>query len=130
MSKSAKTVVFFGLYLVGMGLGFLLAPNVLFGMLSLPLTDEVWSRVVGVLALLLAYYYLNAARSELRPFFAWTVHTRIAAFLFFAAFVAANFAGPMLVVLGGVDLLSALWTAATLKREGALPVKAAARQTA
>lgn len=131
MSKSAKTIVFFGIYLVGMGLGFLLAPNLLFGMLGLPPTDEVWSRVVGMLALLLAYYYLNAARAELRPFFGWTVHTRIAAFVFFAAFTAANLAGPILVVLGGVDLFSALWTAATLKRESAVPANAAAsRQTA
>lgn len=119
MSKSAKTVVVFGLYLVGMGLGFLIAPNVLFGMLALPLTDEVWSRVVGVLALLLAYYYLNAARSELRPFFGWTVHTRIAAFFFFTAFVVANMAGPMLAVLGGLDLITAIWTARTLKQESA-----------
>jgi hypothetical protein len=125
MSKSAKTVVFFGLYLVGMGLGFLLAPNLLFGMLALPLTDEVWSRVVGVLALLLAYYYLNAARSELRPFFAWTVHTRIAAFIFFTAFVAAQLSGPMLAVLGGVDLITALWTAITLKKESTIAPAAA-----
>ena len=117
MSKSAKTIVVFGVYLVGMGLGFLVMPNFLFSMLSLPLTDEVWSRVVGMLALLLAYYYLNAARSELRPFFGWTVHTRIAAFLFFTGFVIANLAGPMLIVLGGVDLLTALWTARTLRQE-------------
>ena len=55
MSKSAKTIVVFGLYLVGMGFSFLLAPNMLFGLLGLPPTDEVWSRVVGVLALLLSY---------------------------------------------------------------------------
>jgi hypothetical protein len=131
MSKSAKTVVVFGMYLVGMGLGFLIMPNVLFSMLQLPLTDEVWSRVVGMLALLLAYYYINAARSELRPFFAWTVHTRLAAFLFFVGFTIANLSGPMLAVLGGVDLVTAIWTARTLKQEASQPetLKAAAVKT-
>ncbi len=131
MSRSAKTVAFFGVYLIGMGLGFVLMPNVLFGLLGLPPTDEVWSRVVGMLALLLAYYYLNAARSELRPFFAWTVHTRLAAFVFFAAFVLAGLSGPMLAVLGGLDLVTALWTARTLKLESdSAGAGSAARQTA
>jgi hypothetical protein len=117
MSKSALSVIVFGVYLVGMGAGFIFAPNLLLGTLGMPATQEVWSRVVGVLALILAYYYINAARNDLRLFFGWSVHTRIGAFAAFVALVVTGYAGPMLAVLGGVDLLSALWTAFALRGE-------------
>jgi hypothetical protein len=118
MSTSAKTVLVFGVYLIGMGAGFVLMPNDLLGVLGLPATDEVWSRVVGMLALLLAFYYIQAARAGLRPFIQWTVYTRVAVFFFFAAFVFAGLAGPVLILLGAADLSTALWTAWALRREG------------
>ena len=117
MNHSAKSVAFFALYLSGMGVGFIFMPNTLLNLLGMPPTTEVWSRVVGLLALLLAYYYMQAARQNLKHFFAWTVHTRIAAFLCFTAFVLAKLAGPILILLGAVDLAAALWTWWALRGE-------------
>ena len=117
MSTSAKSLLVFGSYLVGMGVGFVFMPNVLLGLLGFPATDEVWSRVVGLLALLLAFYYIQAARTDLRPFIQWTVYARVAAFLFFTAFVLAGLAGPIMLLLGAVDLVAALWTGWALRKE-------------
>ncbi len=117
MSKSAKTLLVFGLYLAGMGVGFVFIPNVLLGVLGFPPTAEVWSRVVGMLALFLAFYYVQAARTDFRPFIQWTVYTRVAGFLFFAGFVLAELAGPVMLLLGAVDLASALWTQWTLRQD-------------
>lgn len=117
MKASAKSLLVFGVYLVGMGVGFVAMPNVLLGLLGFPPTDEVWSRVVGMFALLLAFYYIQAARADLRPFIQWTVYTRVAAFVFFTGFVIAGLAGPILIVLGSVDLLAALWTELALRSE-------------
>ena len=117
VNTSAKTVLIFGLYLIGMGTGFVLMPNVLLGALGLPATDEVWSRVVGMLALLLAFYYIQAARTGLRPFIQWTVYSRVAVFFFFTAFVLAGLAGPVLILLGAVDLSAAIWTGWALRQE-------------
>jgi hypothetical protein len=124
MSTSAKTLFFFGLYLVGMGVGFVLMPNVLLGLFGLPQTAEVWIRVVGVLALLLAFYYIQAARAELRIFIQWTVYARAAVIVFFTAFVLAGWVSPVLILFGVVDLLAALWTGWALRQEGeaAVPV--------
>jgi hypothetical protein len=116
MSATAKSVLVFGIYLVGMGAGLLLQPNALLGPLGFPPTSEVWSRVVGLLALLLAFYYVQAARADLRPFFQWTVYTRVVIFLAFAALVAAGLAAPSLALLGAVDLAGAAWTAWALRR--------------
>jgi hypothetical protein len=117
MNTSSKSVLVFGTYLIGMGVGFVGMPNILLGMLGFPPTDEVWSRVVGVLALLLAFYYIQAARADLKPFIQWTVYTRIAAFLFFTGFTLVGLAGPMMILLGSVDLVSAFWTEWALRKE-------------
>jgi hypothetical protein len=117
MSTSAKTLFLFGLYLVGMGVGFVLMPNMLLGLFGLPETTEVWIRVVGVLALILAFYYILAARADLRIFIQWTVYARAAVIFFFSAFVLAGWVSPILILFGVVDLLAALWTAWALRKD-------------
>jgi hypothetical protein len=117
MKKVSTTLLVFGVYLVGMGLGLLTMPNVVLGTLGLPSTDEVWIRVVGVLALVLAFYYISAARADLKTFAQWTVPARIGVFVAFTAFTLLNFVGPVMIMLGTVDLLGALWTGWALKAE-------------
>lgn len=116
MSRSARSVLVFGLYLVGVGLALVLCPNPLFALLRLPASHEIWPRVVGVLALVLAFYYVQAARYELVAFFRWTVTARILVFVVFAAFVLLSLAPVPLVALGAVDLAAAVWTALALRK--------------
>jgi hypothetical protein len=117
MKKTSTTLLVFGLYLVGMGLGLVAMPNVVLGTLGFPATNEVWIRVVGVLALVLAYYYISAARADLKSFAQWTVPARIGVFVAFTVFALAGFTSPMLIALGAVDLLGALWTGWALRAE-------------
>ena len=117
MNKSSTSVLVFGIYLIGMGAGLVFMPNVLLGMLGMPPTDEIWSRVVGVLALLLAFYYIQAARTGTKAFMQWTVYGRIFVFVAFVAFVLAGMVGPVMILLGGVDLLGALWAGSALRAE-------------
>ncbi|MBI5934011.1 MAG: hypothetical protein HY867_09910 [Chloroflexi bacterium] len=118
MKKSSTSLLVFGVYLVGMGFGLLFAPNMVLGILGFPATDEVWPHVVGLLALVLAFYYITAARADLRTFARATVPARIAVFIGFAAFTLMGLAGPIMILLGAVDLLGALWTGWALKAEG------------
>jgi hypothetical protein len=118
MKKSSTTLIVFGVYLIGMGVGLLFTPNMVFGILGLPATDEVWPHVVGLLALVLAFYYITAGRADLKPFAKATVPARIAVFVGFAAFVVMGLVGPVMILLGSVDLLGALWTGWALKAEG------------
>jgi hypothetical protein len=115
MSKSARSVFVFGLYLVVLGLFLLVVPNFLLGIFSLPTTTEVWIRVVGMLILILSFYYTQAVRKEMTDFFRWTVYVRSTTILFFTAFVLLGFARPVLILFGVVDLLGAIWTALALR---------------
>lgn len=115
MSNSARSVFVFGLYLVGLGLILLVVPNVLLGLFFLPATTDVWIRVVGMLLLFLAFYYIQTARQEMKEFFQWTVYIRSSVIVFFIVFVLLGYAPPQLILFGAVDLLGALWTALALR---------------
>jgi len=119
MSKSAISVFVFSIYMFILGLVLVVVPNALMRVFSVPETNEVWIRVVGMLVLLLGFYYSNAARAGLTEFFGWTVFARVAVLFFLAAFVLADFAPPILVVFGVIDFVAAMWTLIALRTERA-----------
>ena len=104
MSKSAFSLQVFAVYLFLVGTVLVVAPNFLLGLFGLPEAQEVWVRVVGMLALILGYYYSVAAKNELTPFIRASVYGRCSVILFFAVFVgdSGDGAAPKVVVL--VDL--------------------------
>lgn len=117
MQKSALSVFVFGIYLCLTGIVLILAPNVLLGLFGLPETGEVWIRVVGVLALIIGFYYIQTARMGLTGFFRLTLYTRFSVILFFGAFVLLGYISPPLLLFGAVDFAGALWTLAALRKE-------------
>jgi hypothetical protein len=115
MSKGARSVFVFGVYLEVLGIFLLVMPNVLLGMFFLPGTTEVWVRVAGMLILFLGFYYIQAARKEMTDFFRWTMLPRSSVILFFAAFVLLGYAKPPLILFGIVDALGVVWTGFALR---------------
>lgn len=116
MTAGGKSIYYFSFYLVIMSLSLLIAPNTLLTFLGMPTTEEVWIRVVGLLAGLLAVYYLISAKYNYVQFFKATVFTRIAVFVFFTLFVVLKYAHPMLIAIGSVDLVGAIWTYSALRK--------------
>jgi hypothetical protein len=115
MSKPAKSVFVHGIYLAFSGLTLITVPNLLFGLLGIPATSEVWIRIVGVLTLILGFYFIQAARREVLEFMRWTVYARLTFMSFCVVFVLLSFSGPVLLLFGLLDLLGALWTALALR---------------
>ena len=113
MSPAARTVHLFGLYLVAVGVALIVIPNVLAGVFGIPPTDEPWIRMLGLLVLGLAGYYLVAARSELTVFFQASVTGRV--LIGAGLIVIVSLWGYwMAVVFGLADIAGALWTRAVL----------------
>lgn len=119
MTRAARSVFVFAIYLFVLGGALVAVPNALLSVFRMPSTGEVWIRVVGVLVVLLGYYYSGAARREMTEFFRWTVHARSAVLVFFAAFVLLGLAPPVLLLFGAVDAAAACWTALSLRADGA-----------
>lgn len=110
MSSPARSLLVFGIYLLFLGVGLLLAPNRVLAPFGVPPTSEVWIRVVGMLVLFLGIYYSAAARGDWRAFIALTVPARMSVIAFFGAFVFWLGAPPTLLLFAVVDFVFALWT--------------------
>ena len=116
MSPAAKSVFTFGFYLSILGIILVVVPNLILTIFGLPETEEVWIRVVGVVVLALAIYYVQLSRKENRDFMWLSVYVRSTVIVFFTAFVLAGYVQPVLILFGAIDLLGALWTWRALKQ--------------
>jgi hypothetical protein len=116
MNKAARSVLYFGIYLIVLGATLVIVPGPLLALFGFPPATDIWIRVVGVLVLAIASYYVQAGRNDLRAFFPFTVYARVFVFLSLAAFAILQLARPALALFGSVDLLGAIWTGAALRR--------------
>ena len=123
MSKSAQSLLVFGVYLVFLGAVLVLLPNFFLYALNLPLTNEVWPRAVGILLVGHAIYYIQVARHNLSDFFSWTVYTRAAMFFFWGSMVLLQFVRPVVLAGGTIDLAAAIWTALALRADRKNPAQ-------
>jgi hypothetical protein len=116
MTPAAKSVYYFGYYLVGLSIALIGFPNVLLPVFQLPETTEPWIRVVGVLVLNIGILYIYMAPTNLTLFFTLTVYARTLVLVWFVLFVIAGWAAAPLILFGVVDLIGASWTYAALRR--------------
>lgn len=115
MTKVARSVLWFGVYLAIAGSGVLLVPQLVLGPLGIPTPQEVWIRVVGVLVLCLATYYVVAARSGASAVMRATVPVRLFVTVAFGALVALGLAPAGLLLFAALDCVGAVWTALALR---------------
>ena len=104
-------------YLGAMGVGLLVAPNLLLRAFAVPETHEVWLRLVGMLCVFVAGLDWLAAGRELTLVFQWATVVRFTVPAFFGAFVALDLAPPALLLFAVPDLLGATWTALALRAD-------------
>lgn len=110
MSKAARSIFVFGIYLVIAGLGFLLVPNLMLSMVGLPTTTEVWIRVLGLIVTIVGAYYLYLGRLNDTLFFRVTIPGRFAVVAGLLALVFLDLAGPQLLIFAVLDGTGAVWT--------------------
>jgi hypothetical protein len=117
MSNSARSLLVFGVYLIGLGGGLILAPNMMLVIFGISPTTEVWIRVVGMLVLFLGIYDISAAKGSWSGFIALSIPLRMSVIVFFAGFVLLLGAPKMVLLLAAVDFAFALWTWSALVQE-------------
>lgn len=120
MSRAARSLLVFGVYLFVLGLALAIAPNAVTRLVGVPETREPWLRLVGALAINIGAYYGTAAIRGLRPIVVASVPARLAIPLWLLAFVLFADADRGVMIFGLADLAGAIWTAAELRRETVL----------
>ena len=119
LTPTAFSVAVYGAYLLFNGIGLVFSPALPLALLSLPPANEPWARLFGLLAGEIGFYFIFAARNELEAFFRATVYGRAGAAAVFVGLVLLGVGPTQLLLLAGVDLLSALWTQFALRRRSA-----------
>lgn len=117
MTAAAKSVYYFGFYLYVVGLTLIFIPNIFLKTLQLQETNEVWVRVVGVLAFCIGYYYHRAGAENIKSFYKHTIPTRIIVCIAFISFALLKYISPIIIGIGAIDLAGAIWTWTALKKE-------------
>lgn len=110
MTKSAKTVFIFGIYLILEGIFLIFAPSNLLAAIGLPDPESVWRIILGFVVFVLGYYYMKNAQSNLEPFFKFTVQIRILQFFFFVILYFTDQGSLTLIGFSLIELLAGLWT--------------------
>ncbi len=108
----------FGAYLALLSASLLFWPA-LYLRLGFAELSQPWMALCGYLVGIVALFHLLAVRARERHFYRWTVMARLPLLPFAVLLVALQLAPPVLILLGVVDLLGALWTGLALRREAA-----------
>ena len=118
MSKSAKSVLIFGIYLGLIGLILLLVPNMLITPFGIEPASEVLIRISGILLMAIAIYYILAAKYEIIVIMKATAFIRFTIIFFFTALALIKLVSPNIIILSVIDFLGGIWTYFMLRNEG------------
>jgi hypothetical protein len=110
LSRSAFSVLVYGVYIFFLGVMFLLVPDLGLSILGMKTTSEVWILVAGWFVIWLGIYYIVSARSESKAFIRTTVYRRPTFLIFLGVLVAFGMVEPVIIVFRTVDLVTAIWT--------------------
>jgi len=113
VSAAAKSVFVFAIYLLLLGAAFMIAPHAAVAPLGIE-ADDIWTRALGIVVATLGYYYLQAARHELTPFFRATILGRFFVLASVATLIVVLHKPPILIVFGVIDAAFGVWTWMTL----------------
>ena len=117
MHPATRSIRYFGIYVIITGIGLAIAPGLVLAPLGLPVPNEIWIRVLGVLAVVVGYYYWACGTVGAVEFFRVSVRGRILFASLCLVLVLAFSAPVQLLLFGLVDLLGAAWTAHGLRTQ-------------
>ena len=115
--KSALSVKVFGVYAILTGVTLTVAPNFLLSLFGFAETREIWVRVLGVMTIVLGYYYWASGAGNARPFIVASVPGRFFFCLGLVSLVVLGGAPWKLGLFGGADAAWAVWTLIVLRKE-------------
>ena len=121
MSGPAKTIYYFAFYMLLVGSLLMVIPRTPLVVFGLPVEGLAWIRIMGLMVLILATYYITLARNEVTAFFRVSVRMRAAVPFIFLGFAVVGWIEPILVLFGLGDLAGALWTRSALRKADAVP---------
>jgi len=116
MNSAAKSLYYFGFYLLILGATLTAFPNMLLSIFQIEETTEVWIRVLGSIVFGIGLYYVFMAPSNNALFLTLSVYARSSILLWFIVFVFMGWAPVQLILFGLADAAGAFWTFMAIKK--------------
>lgn len=104
-------------YVIFSGLQLLFIPNFLLATFGLEPTSEIWIRVLGMLVLVLSFYYYAMYKNGGKEVVRATVQGRLLFCTGLVIFVLTGMVKPVLLVFAVVETGLALWTLSEIRKE-------------
>ena len=117
MSRAARSVLAFGVYLATLGVGLLVRPDAMLALFGQPPSADPWLRILGIVVLVLGLYYLSAAVSGNSAFYRWTTWGRPLAAAILVLLAATDLAPRFVLFFAAFDVATAVWTWLALRAE-------------
>ena len=117
MNQSTLSMAVFGVYISLLGSALMIIPNPIITLFGFEPVTDIWIRILGLILVILAYYFFMAIKEKAYNFYKWTAYGRFPIFFVFLAFVLLKLAPPVLLLFGAFDTSCAIWTAIALKKE-------------
>ncbi len=115
MSRPARSLFLFGVYVFSVGVALLAAPAALAALLRLPAASAGWPRVVGLLCLVIGAYDMVGSSAECASYIRSSVPVRAGFAVGTTLLVIFGQMPVPVLLLGLTDIAGALWTAIALK---------------
>ena len=110
-SQAALSTLCWGFYMVLNGLSMIIHPNATLAAMGFELTTEIWIRMVGLLSLVLGFYYIQMGRYYFAPFYTWKIIGHISGILIMTFFYLQDLVPATVFMICFSDALAAAWTA-------------------
>ncbi len=117
MTTPAKTIHYFAFYMIFEVVMLLWSPPALLQMVGVDPSDAVWLRVIAGVVAGLTIYYFKISREQIVAMYPITTYERSTVFVATAALYLFNHLPFIVLLVGIVDLLGALWTLWAMRSE-------------
>ncbi len=117
MNAACRTIYWFSLYPLGAGLTMILVPQLPLQLFGFPVEGLDWIRMLGVVTMVVGYYYWRLGRDEVLQFCRYSAQMRLSIPAVFVAMVLAFDMNPIYIALTAGDVLGGLWTWHALRQQ-------------
>lgn len=118
MTRAARSIYIFGIYLIVVGALLIGTPNMLLGLLRVPPTNEPWIHILGVVIMAMGMLHMASARTEQAGFMRASVWVRLFVLTAFVVFALLKIAPAVVILFGVADIAFATWTYIALRSQG------------
>jgi hypothetical protein len=115
MTRAARSIYVFGIYLIAVGGILIGAPNTLLALIRVPPTTEPWIHILGVVVMAMGMLHVASARGEQTAFMRASARVRVFVLTAFVVFVLLKIAPPVIILFGIADIAFAAWTFTALR---------------